>query len=78
MTKAEFIERIKKENIRPDEYLIVLDKITDAPLVLGCVLEDNKWKVYQTKERTGHFIIEEFNSENDAFDFFYETILFYS
>lgn len=77
MTKEEFVERIKRENIRPGEYLIVLDQITDAPLVLGCVLEEGIWKVYQTKERSGHFIIEEFNDENEAFDFFYDTILFY-
>jgi len=78
VTKFEFIERLKKESIRPGEYCIVLDKITDAPLVLGCVWESNIWKIYQTKERSGHFIIEEFNDENEAFDFFYETILFYA
>ncbi|MGG0658423.1 hypothetical protein [Rummeliibacillus pycnus] len=78
MTKEEFVELIKRENIRSGEYLIVLDQITDAPLVLGCVLEGNVWKVYQTKERSGHFILEEFNNENEAFDFFYDTILLYS
>ncbi len=78
MTKNEFIERIKKENIRTGEHLIVLDQITDAPLVLGCVLENDVWKVFQTMERSGHFIIKEFNNENEAFDFFYELVLLYS
>ncbi|MGX9134455.1 hypothetical protein ACWV26_08740 [Rummeliibacillus sp. JY-2-4R] len=77
MTKDEFIERIEKGNINTGEYLVVIDELTDAPLVVGCVFKDNVWRIYETKERSGHFIIKEIENENDAFDYFYELVLTY-
>ncbi|GEL05619.1 hypothetical protein [Rummeliibacillus stabekisii] len=74
MTKEEFIERIHKENIRPGDYLKMLTKITDVPLVLGCVHDNGKWNIFETFERGGHYIIKEFNDENEAFDYFYELV----
>ncbi len=48
LTKEEFIERIHKENIRPGDYLMMLTKITDVPLVLGCVHDNGKWNIFET------------------------------
>lgn len=76
MIKDEFLKRIK-EKISLGKYLIVTEGITDEPLVLGCAYDEGLWKVYRTRERSGHFIIREFESENDAFDYFYEIVLFY-
>lgn len=77
MTKEEFLKRFKEENINLGEYMLMLDKISDASLVLGCAYDEGVWKVYRTRERGGHFVIKEFNNENDAFDYFYELVLIY-
>jgi len=73
MTKDELIA--KSKNLDLGEYIIVLDKISDEPLVMGCSTEGGVWKVYKTKERGGHYIIKEFDKESDAFDYFYELVL---
>ena len=75
MTKEEFLDRIESEKLSIGEYIIILDKISDAPLVLGCVFDEGKWKIYKTWERGGHGIMKEFDNEHDAFDYFYEVIL---
>jgi len=54
---------------------MVLDSITDEPLVMGCAYDQGKWKVYKTKERGGHYIIKETDSEDEAFNLFYELVL---
>ena len=77
MTKEEFLKRFKEENINLGEYMLMLDKISDASLVLGCAYDEGVWKVYRTRERGGHFVIKEFNNENDAFDYFYELVVIY-
>lgn len=75
MTKQEFIKRFESENLYIGEYMLILDKVSDAPLVMGCAYYQGVWKVYETRERGGHFIIREFESENEAFDYFYELVL---
>lgn len=75
MTKKEFLEKVNAEQLNIGEYMMVFDSITDEPLVMGCVYDKGKWKVYKTKERGGHYIIKESDSENEAFDFFYELVI---
>ncbi|AIF42603.1 hypothetical protein [Virgibacillus sp. SK37] len=75
MEKQEFLERIESEGLNIGEYIIKLDKISDAPLVLGCAYNQGVWKVYETRERGGHFIIKKIDSEEDAFDYFYKVVL---
>lgn len=76
MTKQEFLERYKAENLTIGEgYLLVLDEMTDEPYVLGCVYDQEEWKIYKTGERDGHYIIKTYSSESEAFDFFYELVL---
>lgn len=74
MTKSEFLGRMKNENINLGEYIVVVDSLTDEPFVLGCYKENNIWKIYETKERSGHFIIDEVQDENMAFDELYELV----
>ncbi|WP_019377050.1 hypothetical protein [Virgibacillus halodenitrificans] len=75
MKKQEFLERIESERLNIGEYIIKLDKISDAPLVLGCAYNQGVWKVYETRERGGHFSIKKIDSEEDAFDYFYKVVL---
>ena len=75
MTKQEFLLRVDSEKLNLGEYIIVTDSVTDEPLVLGCAFHQDTWKIYETNERGGHFIIKELNSENEAFDYFYELVL---
>ncbi|MGL5085562.1 MAG: hypothetical protein ACRC68_07560 [Clostridium sp.] len=74
MTKYEFLDRIKKESINLAEYIVVVDSLTDEPFVLGCYKENNRWNIYETKERSGHVIIDEVQDENMAFDELYELV----
>jgi hypothetical protein len=75
MTKQEFLMRIKSKKLNLGEYIIVLDNITDEPLVMGCAFEKGMWKIYETRERGGHFVIKEIDNENQAYDYFYELLL---
>jgi hypothetical protein len=74
MGKKEFIRKIEDEKPNIGEYILVLDKITDEPLVMGCSNEQGIWKVYKTKERGGHYIIKETDSENEAFNLLYDLV----
>ena len=76
MTK-EFLKRFKEEKLYIGPYIMVFDQITDESLVLGCVYDEGKWKIFETTEQGGHYIIEEFKTEEEAFDSFYDLILMY-
>ncbi|WP_226669727.1 hypothetical protein [Metabacillus litoralis] len=75
MTKQEFLKRLESEKLIIGEYIIKLDKLSDAPLVLGCAFDQGVWKVYETRERGGHFIIKKIDNEDEAFDYFYKIVL---
>ncbi len=74
MTKQAFLDRMEKEDIRLREYIVVVDRVTDRPFVIGCYYEDDVWKIYKTRERSGHYIIDEVADENVAFDELYELV----
>jgi hypothetical protein len=75
MTKQEFLERMGQEKPLKDYLLdIEVDKLIDSPYLIGCYEEGGIWKVYQTKERGGYFIINEYDNENDAFDYLYKLV----
>ncbi|MCK0473845.1 hypothetical protein [Halalkalibacter sp. APA_J-10(15)] len=75
MTKTEFLKKYKENNLNLGEFDIELNSITDASYVMGCCFVDGEWKIYKTGERLGHYIIKVFESESDAFDYFYELVL---
>jgi len=75
MNKSEFLKKIEAENLDIGTYTFEFNKITDSPFVMGCVYIDEVWKIFETTERTGHYIIKELNDESDAFDYFYELVL---
>ena len=54
---------------------MILDKISDASLVVGCAYDQGVWKIYQTGERGGHFIIKKKENEEEAFEYFYQVVL---
>lgn len=74
MTKFEFLDKIKNEKIDLAEYIVIVDSVTDEPFVLGCYKDNGLWKIYETRERSGHFIIDEVADENTAFDELYELV----
>lgn len=73
MKREDFLEKVYDE-IDLGERTIVLDEITDSPSVIGCAYDNGKWKYYETRERGGHFVIEEFDKEEDAYDYIYELL----
>ncbi len=75
MNKKEFLKKFKDENLYLGEFDIELNSITDASYVMGCCLDEGVWKVYKTRERLGHYIIKVFQSESEAYDYFYELVL---
>ena len=76
MTKQEFLKRYREEKLTIGaEYMMILDKISDASLVVGCAYDQGVWKIYQTGERGGHYVIKEKDTEDEAFDYFYELVL---
>ena len=74
MSKFEFLDKIKNEKIDLAEYIVVVDSLTDEPFVIGCYKDNSIWKVYKTTERSGHYIIDEVQDENTAFDELYELV----
>lgn len=75
MTKQEFLTKFETTKINMGEYMMVLDHVTDEPLIMGCAFDKGVWKIFETGERGGHFIIKELDNENEAFDYFYELLL---
>lgn len=75
LKKQEFLERVNTQKLSIGEYIIVLDSITNEPLVMGGAFDQGKWKVYKTKERGGHYIIKETDSEDEAFNLLYELVV---
>ncbi|PGT91623.1 hypothetical protein [Bacillus sp. AFS040349] len=75
MTKQEFLTIYESSKFNLGEYIVVIDNITDEPLVMGCAFDNCIWKIYQTKEKGGHYVIKEFLNEIQAFNYFYELLL---
>ncbi len=74
MTKQEFLNRISKEKPYLGECQIETEKLTAASFVIGFYNDNGVWKVFKTKERTGHYIIDGLTDENEAFDELYELV----
>ena len=78
MTRTEFEQRVKDENLKMESYDIELDEYREEIRVMGCVQKNGKWIIYKTNERNGEaHIFKEYNSEDDAFEDYYELIKFY-
>jgi hypothetical protein len=75
MTKQEFLVRIEKEKpLKDSPVRIKVGKLVNSPYIIGCYQDNGLWKIYETEERGGYFIIKEFTDENEAFDFLYRVI----
>ncbi len=73
MTREEFLAKIKQEQLDLGSMEIETEYLTESPYVLGCYYDKNsrKWRAYETFERGGYSIIDEYDDENQAFDEFY-------
>ena len=75
MTKVEFLERMEREKpLEGSGFSVVVGDLVDSPDIIGCYLENGIWRIYETKERGGHFVISETLDEDSAFDELYEQI----
>lgn len=77
MTIGLFFPLNNEEKLNIGPYIMVFDQMTDESLVLGCVYEEGKWKIFETRERGGHFIIQECKTEEEAFEAFYKLVKFH-
>ena len=76
MTRKEFEQRVKDENLKMESYDIELDHYYDGyPHYMGCVQKNGKWVIYKTSERDGSaYIIDSYDKEEEAFSDFYLLI----
>ena len=65
MTRKEFEQRVKDENLKMRAFYIELDHYYDGyPHYMGCVKNEGKWVIYETDERSGRaYIYNEFDNE---------------
>ena len=76
MTRTEFEQRVKDENLRMESYCIELNEYREDIHYMGCVQKNGKWVIYETSERDGSaYVIKEFNNENEAFEYFYKFVI---
>ena len=76
MTRKEFEQRVKDENLKMEDYSIELDEYREEIRVMGCVQKNGKWVIYMTNHRDGNaYIIDSYNKEEDAFADFYQYVL---
>ncbi|MDY5682707.1 MAG: hypothetical protein SPG48_04025 [Treponema sp.] len=77
MTRTEFEQRVKDENLKMESYDIELNHYYDGyPHYMGCVKNEGKWVIYETSERDGSaYKIKEFDNEDDAFEYFYKYVV---
>ena len=76
MTRTEFEQRVKDENLKMEDYSIELDEYREEIRVMGCVQKNGKWVIYETSERDGSaYKIKEFDNEDDAFEYFYKYVV---
>ena len=76
MTRIEFEQRVKDENLRMESYCIELNEYREDIHYMGCVQKNGKWVIYETSERDGSaYVIKEFNNENEAFEYFYKYVI---
>ena len=76
MTRAEFEQKVKDEDLKMNAYNIELDHYYDGhPHFIGCIEKNGKWVIYETDERNGNaYTIKEFETEENAFGYFYEYV----
>ncbi|MFI3201962.1 MAG: hypothetical protein R3Y54_10660, partial [Eubacteriales bacterium] len=74
MTKKEFLHRMETEKISLREYIVVVDRLSDGPYVIGCHYEEGVWIIYTTGERGGYYGGTKIEDENEAFDHLYRKV----
>jgi len=76
MTRVEFEQKVKDEDLKMKDYAIELDEFREEIRVMGCIRKDGKWVIYKTNHRDGQaYIIDSFDTEEEAFSDFYQYVI---
>lgn len=73
MLKDEFEKKIIVDGIDLKKHNVVIGRVSNVPLTLGCFFEDNEWKIYKTGERQNVVIINT-GSEDEVFEKIYRIV----
>lgn len=58
MTKTEFLEYVRKNNIDLKKYNFVIGEKSNTPYTVGCYEEGEKWYLYEVGERQNFSIVK--------------------
>lgn len=70
MTKQEFLEYVKTNNIDLKKYNIVIGEKSNVPYTIGCYEEGTEWKLYEVGERQNFSVIKS-GDEKEIFTYLY-------
>ena len=70
MTKTEFLEYVRKNNIDLKKYNFVIEEKSNTPYTVGCYVEGEKWYLYEVGERQNFSIVKS-GDEIEIFNYLY-------
>lgn len=70
MTKTEFLEYVRKNNIDLKKYNFVIEEKSNTPYTVGCYKEGEKWYLYEVGERQNFSIVKS-GDEIEIFNYLY-------
>lgn len=70
MTKREFLEYVKQNNIDLKKYNIVIGEKSNVPYTIGFYKEGAVWQLYEVGERQNFSIIKS-GTEKEIFNYLY-------
>lgn len=70
MTKTEFLEYVRKNNIDLKKYNFVIEEKSNTPHTVGCYEEGEKWYLYEVGERQNFSIVKS-GDEIEIFNYLY-------
>ena len=73
MTKTEFLEYVKKNNIDLKKYNFVIGEKSNTPYTVGCYEEGEKWYLYEVCEWQIFSIVKS-GDEKEIFNYLYFTL----
>ena len=70
MTKTEFLEYVRKNNIDLKKYNFVIEEKSNTPYTVGCYEAGEKWYLYEVGERQNFSIVKS-GDEIEIFNYLY-------
>lgn len=74
MTKKEYLEKIKEQNIDLDLMRITIGRRSTIPYSKGCYFEDGTWMLYATDERQ-NIVTTRVGCDDEIFSYLYVITL---